>query len=77
MPNNTLWAAVLSQLLILDETGCPHSARHAIRLLEQLCEFDELDEQVRVLCERAGQRLERRFVRIQMPLPVQPVCASS
>lgn len=61
MPTNNLWAGVLSQLLILDETGCPHSARHAIRLLEQLCEFDDLDNEVRSLCERASRRLENRL----------------
>ncbi|MBK8524970.1 MAG: hypothetical protein IPL58_13440 [Betaproteobacteria bacterium] len=57
MPTNNLWAGVLSQLLIHQETGCPHSARHAIRLLDQLCEFADLDADVRALCERASQRL--------------------
>lgn len=61
MPSNNLWAGVLSQLLMLDETGCPHSARHAIRLLDQLCEFNDLDEEVRLLCERASLRLENRL----------------
>lgn len=61
MPSNHLWAGVLSQLLILDETGCPHSARHAIRLLEQLCEFDDLDGEVLQLCERACRRIENRL----------------
>ena len=58
MPTNNLWAGVLSQLLIHQETGCPHSARHAIRLLDRLCEFDDLDDEVRSLCERASRRLE-------------------
>lgn len=58
MPTNNLWAGVLSQLLIHQETGCAHSARHAIRLLDQLAEFDDLDEDVRSLCERASRRLE-------------------
>lgn len=58
MPTNNLWAGVLSQLLIHQETGCPHSARHAIRLLDALSEFDDLDEDVRALCERASRRLE-------------------
>lgn len=58
MPTNNLWAGVLSQLLIHQETGCPHSALHAIRLLDQLSEFNDLDADVRVLCERASQRLE-------------------
>ncbi|MEN9481239.1 MAG: hypothetical protein RLZZ298_2634 [Pseudomonadota bacterium] len=58
MPTNNLWAGVLSQLLIHQESGCQHSARHAIRLLDQLTEFDDLDEDVRLLCERASRRLE-------------------
>ncbi|MBI2306384.1 MAG: hypothetical protein HYU78_03695 [Rhodocyclales bacterium] len=57
MPTNNLWAGALSQLLIHQESGCPHSARHAIRLLDQLCEFADLDAEVRLLCERASQRL--------------------
>lgn len=61
MPTNNLWAGVLSQLLMLDETGCPHSARHAIRLLDRLCEFSDLDEEMRGLCERASLRLENRL----------------
>lgn len=58
MPSNNFWAGVVSQLLIHQETGCPHSTRHAIRLLEQLSEFDDLDADVRGLCERASRRLE-------------------
>lgn len=61
MPTPDLWAGALSQLLIHQETGCPHSARHAIRLLDQLCEFVDLDEDVRTLCERAASRLEHRL----------------
>lgn len=61
MPSNNLWAGTLSQLLIHQETGCPHSARHAIRLLDQLTEFDDLDNDVRSLCERASRRLESRL----------------
>jgi len=61
MPSNNLWAGVLSQLLLMDETGCPHSARHAIRLLDRLCEFNDLDAEVRLLCERASLRLENRL----------------
>jgi hypothetical protein len=57
MPTNNLWAGALSQLLIHQESGCPHSARHAIRLLDQLCDFDDLDADVRLLCERASVRL--------------------
>lgn len=58
MPSNNFWAGVVSQLLIHQETGCPHSTRHAIRLLEQLSEFNDLDADVRSLCERASRRLE-------------------
>lgn len=61
MSTTKLWAGTLSQLLILDETGCPHSARHAIRLLNQICELDDLDSEVRLLCERASLRLEARL----------------
>lgn len=61
MPSNALWAGLLCQLLILDESNCPHSARHAIRLLEQFCEFDGLDADVISLCERASRRLEQRL----------------
>lgn len=62
MPANNLWAGVLSQILIYQETGCPHSARHAIRLLDQLCDQPDLDGDLRLLCERACQRLEHRIV---------------
>lgn len=58
MPTNNFWAGVLSQLLIHQESGCQHSARHAIRLLDRLTEFDDLDADVRLLCERASRRLE-------------------
>mgnify|MGYP000573616545 FL=1 len=58
MPTTTFWAGVLSQLLIFQETGCPHSARHAIRLLNQLADFEGVDTEVRLLCERASVRLE-------------------
>jgi hypothetical protein len=57
MPNPELWAAVLSQVLIHAETGCRHSALHAARLLDHLCE-QEIDPQTRLLCERASQRLD-------------------
>ena len=56
-----LCAGVLSQLLIYDETGCPHSARHAIRLLDQLSNFEPLDENLRQLCERACTRLIQKL----------------
>ncbi|WP_415034773.1 hypothetical protein [Azonexus sp.] len=57
MPHPNLWAAVLGQLLIHEETGCRHSALHAARLLDHLCE-QEIDPQIRQLCERASQRLD-------------------
>lgn len=56
MPNNNLWAATLSQLLIHEETGCRQSALHAARLLEHLCDM-EIDNETRQLCERASLRL--------------------
>lgn len=57
MPDSELWAGALSLLLIHGETGCPHSAHHASRLLDRLCEIDTLDDGTRRLCERASQRL--------------------
>jgi len=65
MPTTNLWAGALSQLLIHQESGCPHSARHAIRLLDQLCDFDDLDADVRLLCERASVRLGQSLSRRQ------------
>ncbi|KAB2921167.1 MAG: hypothetical protein F9K30_15055 [Dechloromonas sp.] len=58
MPHSELWAGALSLLLIHDETGCPHSARHATLLLDRLCDMENLDEETRRLCERASQRLQ-------------------
>lgn len=58
MPHSELWAGALSQLLIHNETGCPHSARHATLLLDRLSAMDDLDEATRALCERASRRLE-------------------
>ena len=60
MPAATLWAGALSLLLIHGESGCPHSALNAARLLDRLCDSPELDEETRNLCERASQRLETR-----------------
>lgn len=57
MPSSDLWAGALSLVLIHDETGCPHSALNAARLLERLCEMEGLDSDTRVLCERASLRL--------------------
>ncbi|MBL8423361.1 hypothetical protein [Accumulibacter sp.] len=57
MPANDLWAGALSLVLIHDETGCPHSALNAARLLDRLCEMEGLDADTRNLCERASGRL--------------------
>ena len=57
MPSTELWAGALSLLLIHSETGCPHSALHAARLLDCLCEINGLDDSTRDLCERASLRL--------------------
>ncbi|WP_153146114.1 hypothetical protein [Dechloromonas sp. H13] len=57
MPAAELWAGALSLLLIHSESGCPHSALNAARLLDRLCDSPELDEETRCLCERASQRL--------------------
>ncbi len=65
MPTNHLWAGVLSQLLIHQESACPHSARHAIRLLDRLCDCSDLDADVRVLCERASQRLGQSLATVR------------
>lgn len=58
MPHSELWAGALSQVLIHDETGCPHSARHATLLLERLSDMANLDDETRALCERASRRFE-------------------
>lgn len=57
MPSNELWAGALSLLLLHTETGCPHSALNAARLLEQLSNTDGVDDDTRRLCERASERL--------------------
>ncbi len=60
MSTQALWAGALSLVLIHEETGCPHSARQAARLLESLSESPEIDSATRNLCERASLRLARR-----------------
>lgn len=60
MPSSHLWAGALSLLLIHEETGCVHSALNAARLLEQLIEIEDLDDDTRRLCERASSRLTRQ-----------------
>lgn len=57
MPSSELWAGALSLVLMHNETGCPHSALHAARLLERLGEMDGVDSETRRLCERASARL--------------------
>lgn len=57
MPPPELWAGALSLLLIHGESGCPHSALNAARLLDRLSESSELDDETRDLCERASNRL--------------------
>lgn len=60
MPSTDLWAGALSQLLLHDETACPHAAGHAARLLERLSDSPDLDPATRELCERASARLDQR-----------------
>ena len=58
MPTSELWAGALSLLLIHNESGCPHSALNAARILDRLSESNELDDETRQLCERASNRLQ-------------------
>jgi hypothetical protein len=57
MPPPELWAGALSLLLIHGESGCPHSALNAARLLDRLCDSPDIDDETRGLCERASSRL--------------------
>jgi hypothetical protein len=57
-PNHAVWAGALTLLLVHQETGCPHSARQAARLLECIAESEGLDDTVRALVERASLRLD-------------------
>jgi len=59
MPTAELWAGALSLLLIHNESGCPHSALNAARLLERLSNAPDLDDETRGLCERASNRLSQ------------------
>ena len=74
MPTTNLWAGVLSQLLMHQESGCPHAARHAIRMLDQLCECADLDDDLRLLCERAALRLDGPLSLPAHRLPTTGVC---
>jgi hypothetical protein len=57
VPPPELWAGALSLLLIHGESGCPHSALNAARILDRLCDATDLDDATRALCERASNRL--------------------
>ena len=57
MPSAELWAGALSLLLIHSESGCPHSALNAARLLDRLSDAPDIDDTTRELCERASKRL--------------------
>jgi hypothetical protein len=59
MPSAELWAGALSLLLIHGESGCPHSALNAARLLDRLSDAADLDDATRDLCERASNRLSQ------------------
>ena len=59
MPSPELWAGALSLILIHDESGCPHSALNAARILDRLCAAPEIDDDTRALCERASNRLSQ------------------
>lgn len=59
MPAVELWAGALSLLLIHGESGCPHSALNAARLLDRLSDAPDLDDETRSLCERASNRLSQ------------------
>ena len=60
MPATELWAGALSLILIHEETGCQHSALHAARLLDQLCDIADIDDATLCLCERASSRLSHK-----------------
>ena len=59
MPSAELWAGALSLLLIHSESGCPHSALNAARLLDRLSDAPDVDDATRELCERASKRLSQ------------------
>lgn len=60
MPSRELWAGALSLLLLHEETGCAHSALHAARLLDQISDASDVDDDTRKLCERASARLSNQ-----------------
>ena len=56
--NHAIWAGALTLLLVHQETGCPHSARQAARLLARIADSEGLDDAVCTLVERASLRLD-------------------
>ncbi len=62
MPSPELLAGALSLILIHDESGCLQSAIKAARLLECICDTDDLDAETRALCQRASERLGQGYV---------------
>lgn len=67
MPSRELWAGALSLLLLHEETGCTHSAHHAARLLDQISDANDVDDDTRKLCERASARLHSHEPRHACP----------
>ena len=67
MPATELWAGALSLIPIHEETGCQHSALHAARLLDQLSDTADIDDETRRLCERASSRLSHKERRHACP----------
>lgn len=59
MSYDKMCEGALSLVLLHNETGCPHSALNAARLLDRLSESPELDDATRNLCERASNRLNQ------------------
>ncbi len=67
MPSRELWAGALSLLLLHEETGCAHSALNAARLLDQISDANDVDDDTRKLCERASARLSNQEPRHACP----------
>lgn len=53
-----LLADALDHLMRYRLTGCRHSGRHAVHLLDQLTGQPDLDDDTRCLCGRMGEALE-------------------
>lgn len=67
MPSRELWAGALSLVLLHEETGCAHSALNAARLLDQISNANDVDDDTRKLCERASARLSHHEARHACP----------